>query len=191
MVDQLGHGADEEGAEDGAEDRAHAAHDDDGDVLDGEEQVPAVGLHELLVGAEQGAGHGGQRARHHEGPDLGAGETDADHLGGHVAVAHRLHVAAGARANEVLRQQRHQRHQPPHEKEESLVARVDLVAELELGEVDGTELHGHRDVRAAGAAGHGHPVLEDVQAEEHESCSSSLPAPRRCTPRAIIAALIV
>ena len=95
----------------------------------------------LLVGAEQRAGHRGERARHRERADLVAAEPHADDLGGDVAVADRLHRAAGPRAHEVLGQQRDDRDEPPDQPEEALVARVVLDRRrLEVGEVDRAEL---------------------------------------------------
>src|SRR6476469_5817906 len=148
LVDERRQRADEDRAEDRPEDRAETADDDDRDVLDGQQERPVVGADVLLVGAEQRAGHGRDRAGHHERADLVPAGADADDLGGLVVVADRAQRPAGTRADEVLRQQRDDRDETPDEPEVALVAGVGRPGELQRAEVDGSE----RGLRADGRA---------------------------------------
>ena len=117
--------------EDGAEDRADAADDDDGDELDGQRKAPLVGGDELRVAAEQGAGHRREGAREGEGADLVARQVDADDLGGDVAVADGLHGPARPGAHDVLGEERAEGDEDPDQPEERLVVGERLADDVE------------------------------------------------------------
>ena len=102
-LDDVGKQRDEDGAEQRAEQRAHAADDHHRDVLDGEEQRERLDRDEAAVVGEQRARHRGDRRADDEGEQLVAGDVDAERLGDGLVRADRAPGAPGARAQQVER----------------------------------------------------------------------------------------
>ena len=100
-----------------------------------------------------------------EGHRLGAGQVDAHHLGGHVAVADRGEGAADPRPGQVARAQGEDQQQHEHQQVEVLLGGEDLGV---LGEVVAEELGAGRLAAHAAPAGEVAPLAEDVLADEDQ-----------------------
>ena len=108
-LDHIGKQRDEDGAEQRAEQRAHAADDDHRDILDGEEQRERLDRDEAAVIGEQRAGDRGDRRRDHEGEQLVGRDIDAERFGHGLVRADRAPGAAGAAAQQVDADQQRER----------------------------------------------------------------------------------
>src|SRR5437762_10469924 len=82
-LQHLGQQRHEGGAVDGAQDAAHAADDDHGQVVDGHEEAEGVGEHDARVVGHAAAGHARVEGADDERQQLVAVEPDADGRGPH------------------------------------------------------------------------------------------------------------
>eukprot|EP01022_Parablepharisma_sp_SALTPOND_P036534 TRINITY_DN997_c0_g4_i1.p1 TRINITY_DN997_c0_g4~~TRINITY_DN997_c0_g4_i1.p1 ORF type:complete len:1552 (+),score=442.93 TRINITY_DN997_c0_g4_i1:2334-6989(+) len=128
---------DEGRAQEGPEDAAHTADDDHEQDAEGQVQRKAVRFHRAQVAeGVKRTGHATVEGAHRKGRQLGAYQGNADHLGGHIHVAHRHPGAAGGRAHQVLGHQG--QHADDGQHEEILAhRRIDGQAEeIDLGCAD-------------------------------------------------------
>src|SRR5450830_511152 len=128
-------------ADDGAEDRCHAAHHHHHHQLDRVEETGQVGGDETDVMGADAARNAGNDGRQHEHAHLEARRIDADHAGRHFRTVDRLQRAADGRIDQVQGQpgdehQQHGAHQVPRF----------FTGDFQAGDTEG------RDADAIGAA---------------------------------------
>src|SRR5579859_542638 len=159
---------DEDRAQDGPPDTGHAADENGGDELNGEDKIPCVGGGKTGIRGQQGSRDAGQERRQNERAHLDFKQIDAHDGRTRFIVAHGPHRATGPRAHDVANEDRRHRQHHQQQQEVQLIARkLDAENGNWAGEREAAEARrGERPpLRAAGDAAH---VEEEIVADEDQ-----------------------